>query len=80
MFVCVYLMNRKDVFGIVLFAVILTLFAVIGAMFPLQTVYQTLAGIETPIPVLVIKGGVFVVLAVFAIYFDIKLFGSINEK
>ena len=51
-----------------------------GAMLPLQTVYKMLAGIETQVPVLVFKVGVFVVLAAFALYFDLKLFGSIKEK
>ncbi|MHB1153422.1 MAG: hypothetical protein ACYCWE_07150 [Eubacteriales bacterium] len=80
MFVCLYLLKRKDGLGIVLLAVIFTLCAVMGAMLPLQTVYQTLAEIETPVPVLVIKVGIFVVLAAFAVYFDLKLFRSIKEK
>ena len=73
-FICLYLLNKKDGAGSILLAIILTLCAVMGAMLPMQTIYQIMAGIVIPVPVLIIKVGIFVVLAMFAVYFDIRLF------
>jgi hypothetical protein len=51
---------------------------IIGVMLPFQTLYQTLAGIETPIPVLIIKVGIFVLLAAFATYFNVKYYKNLK--
>jgi len=54
--------------------------AIMGVMLPIQTIVQTLAGIVTPLPVIVIKVGVFVLLAAFAVYFDKKLFDNLENR
>lgn len=76
-FICLHLLKKKDGLGDVLLAVILTLCVVMGVMIPVQSIFQVLAGIELPIQVLVTKVGVFVILAAFATYFDIKLFRGV---
>ena len=65
MFVCLVLLKKRNGLGIVILSIILTLCAVIGIMLPIQTVFQVLAGIAVPIPVLVTKVGIFVLLAAF---------------
>jgi uncharacterized membrane protein len=79
MFLCLYLLKKKDGLGDVVLALALTLCGVMGIMLPIQTAFQLLAGIETPIPVLVTKVGIFVLLAIFATFFNRKLFRGIRE-
>lgn len=78
MFACLYLLKKKNGLGDILLAVILMLCTVIGVMLPAQTVFQVMAGIETPIPVLITKVAIFVVLAVFAFIFNAKLYRKLK--
>jgi len=78
-FICLYMLKKKDGLGDVVLAIILTLCGVMGVMLPVQTFFQIFAGIEIPIPVLVIKVGVFVLLSIFATYFNFKLYRGIRE-
>lgn len=73
-FICLFKLVKHNGFGYVLLSILLTLCITIGVMIPLQTVFQSMAGIETPIPVLITKVGSFVVLSFFAVYFNIKLY------
>jgi len=72
-FVALHLIKKQDGLGDVIIAITLTLCVVMGVMLPIQTAFQLLAGIIIPIPVLVIKVGVFMVLALFAAYFSLKI-------
>lgn len=73
MVITLVLLKRKDALGIVLFEGMLMLCTIIGLMLPVQTAYQLMAGIEIPLPVLIIKVGLFVVLAGFAVGLNINL-------
>ena len=77
-FICLYLLKKKDGMGDVLLAIILNLCSVIGIMLPVQSVFQKLAGIEIPIQALITKLGIFVVLASVALYFNIRLYKNIK--
>ena len=79
MFICLILLKKRNGLGIVILSIVLSLCAIIGVMLPVQTVFQMIAGIEVPIMVLIIKVGMFVLLAAFAVYFNIKLFRSIKK-
>ena len=68
-----YLCKRERFIGYVLLRMILIVCQVIGIMLPVQTIFQMLAGIELPIPALITKVFIFIILAVFALYFDRKL-------
>ncbi|MGG7163559.1 hypothetical protein [Clostridium ihumii] len=76
-FICLFLIKKKDAMGDVLLSIILTLCQSIGIMLPIQTLFQTLAGITVPIPALITKLGIFVILAIFASYFNIKFYKNI---
>ena len=73
MFITYYLCKKEKFIGYVLFRMILTVCLIIGIMLPVQTVFQMLAGIELPIPALITKVFIFIILAVFALYYDRKL-------
>lgn len=75
-FLCLYLLAKRRGMGYVLLTILLTLCAVIGIMLPIQTVFQVSAGINIPVPALVTKMGIFVLLALFAVYFEVRLIKS----
>jgi hypothetical protein len=77
-FICLFLLKKKDGLGDIILTIILRLSEVMGIMLPIQTLYQTLAGIEIPMPALITKVGIFIILAIFAEYFNIKLYQNIN--
>lgn len=70
-FITAYLLvKKKSLLSLLLYRMILVTLKIIGFMLPIQTVVQLLAGIEIPLPELIIKVFLFVVLACLAIYFD----------
>ena len=78
-FICLFLLKKKDGLGDVLLAIILKMCGIIGVMISVATFFQTLGGIELPIPALISKIGIFIILASFATHFDVKLYRSIKE-
>lgn len=79
MFICLHLLKKKNnELGRVLLSILLMVCLIMGVMLPVQTLYQSLAGIELPIQALVTKVGIFVLLAAFAAYFNIRLYKSIE--
>lgn len=77
-FISLYLLRNKNGLGVVILSVLLMTCAIIGIVLPMQTVFQTLAGIDIPLGQLIIKVIIFIVLAMFAFYFLNKLFNSID--
>jgi hypothetical protein len=65
--------------GYILLEILLTVCSIVGIMLPMQTVFQTAAGIETPLPAMITKIASFVVLAIFAVYFNIRFFKNIRD-
>jgi len=78
MFLSYYLIKRNDGFGTILLASMLVLCTVMGVMLPVQSAFQFVANIDIPIPVLIIKVGVFVLLACFSSILSFQLFKSIE--
>lgn len=78
-FICLFLLKKKDGFGDILLAIILKMCEIIGVMISVATLFQTLYGIEVPVPALITKLGIFIVLSAFAAYFNIKLYRNIKE-
>lgn len=75
-FITVYLLiKKKSYISLALYKMILVTLKIIGFMLPIQTLVQLLAGIHIPLPELITKVIVFVMLAIMAIYFD-----SLNKK
>lgn len=76
--ICLFQLKQRNGMGYILLGMLLTICTIIGIMLPIQTVFQVSAGIEIPIPAIVTKAGSFVVLAFFALYFNIKLFKNMK--
>lgn len=80
MFLSYYLIKKNDGFGTILLASMLVLCTVMGVMLPIQSAFQFVANIDIPIPVLIIKVGVFVLLACFSSVLSYQLFKSIEAN
>lgn len=77
-FICLYKLKKRRGTGYILLNMLLTLCIIVGIMLPVQTVFQLSAGIRLTAQSAATKIGSFVVLALFALYFDIKLYKSMD--
>ena len=73
MFITYYLIRHENFMGYVFLRIIFKICMCIGIMLPIQTVFQLLADISTPIPALITKVLIFVVMALFAFYFERRI-------
>jgi hypothetical protein len=78
MFICLYNLSKGNNIGYILLGIILTVLIIVGIMLPMQALFQINAGIEMPIQAVITKIGIFVLLAIIAVYYDIKLFKNIS--
>ncbi len=77
LFLTLYLLKKHIFYGVSLLSMLLSLSMMIGIILPFQTWFQLQSGIDISLPELITKVIVFIVLSVFAIYFNRKLYKSI---
>lgn len=77
-FICLFQLKKRSGIGYVLLESLLTVCSIIGIMLPIQTAFQLIAGISLPIGAIVTKVAIFSVLALFALYFNIKFFKNMK--
>ena len=80
MFICLYNLNKRNNYGYILLGIILNMLLMVGIMVIIQAVFQIMAGINLPIEAIITKVGIFVVLAIVAVYYEIKLFKNIKSN
>jgi len=76
-FICIYNLWKNNDLGYILLGIILMVLTIIAVILPLQSIFQINAGIIIPIEALITKVGIFVALAIIAIYYNFKLFKNI---
>jgi len=76
-FICLYNLSRNNNMGYILLGIILNVLIIVGIMVIIQTLFQKTAGIDLPLEAVITKVGIFVVLAIVAIYYDVRLFKNI---
>jgi hypothetical protein len=76
-FICLYNLIKNNKIGYILLGIILNMLVMVGIMVIFQTIIPIKAGIEMPIGVLITKVGIFVLLAIIGIVYEIKLFKRI---
>jgi len=76
--ICLFELKKRSGIGYILLALLLTVCTVVGIMLPIQTAFQIKAGISLPIVAIVTKIATFIVLAFFALYFNIKFYRNIK--
>jgi hypothetical protein len=79
-FICMHNLSKQNDFGYILLGIILNTLVLVGIMVINQTIFQSIAGIEIPINAIISKIGIFVLLALIAIYYEIKLFRNITTS
>ena len=69
-FISLILLKKKDSFGLVLYAILLQSIIVVAVMMITQSAVQFASGAEIPLPALVSKSLIFVILGLFALALD----------
>ena len=80
MFICMYNLSKQNDFGYILLGIILNTLVLVGILVINQTIFQSIAGIEVPIGAIITKVGIFAILGIIAIYYEIKLFRKIKDS
>lgn len=75
--ICLFQLKKRSAMEYILLGLLLTLCIIIGIMLPIQTAFQLMAGLYLPIGAIVTKVAIFIILAIFALYFEIKFFKNI---
>lgn len=73
MFLTYYLVKAGSFMGYVLMRMLFKVCMCVGVMLPIQSVFQLMAGISIPVPALITKILIFVLLAAFAAFFEYRL-------
>jgi hypothetical protein len=76
-FICLYNLCKGKNTGYILLGIILNMLVMVGIMVIFQTIIPIRAGIDMPLGAIITKVGIFVILALVAIYYEIKLFKNI---
>ena len=79
-FISIYLLSKKDSLGTIMMAVIMKLGMVIGVMMITQSACQVVSNADMPIGAVITKAGSFVVLSIFAYYFNNRMYKEISEN
>lgn len=78
LFLSLYLLKKHTFYGICLLSMLLHLSMLIGVILPAQTWFQMQSGIEIPLPELITKVFIFMLLSFFAFYFNRKIVKAIQ--
>ncbi|MBK1813141.1 hypothetical protein JHL18_21195 [Clostridium sp. YIM B02505] len=76
--ICLSELKKRSSVGYILLPLLLTVCTIVGIMLPIQTIFQIKVGISLPIGAIVTKIGTFIVLALFALYFNLKFYKNIR--
>lgn len=77
-FICLYNLTKFKSIGYILLAIILQMIIIVGIMVIIQAVFQIMAGIDLPIGVFITKIGIFVLMALVAIFYNLKLIKNLQ--
>ena len=79
-FISLILMKKNDSFGVVLYAILLQSIIVVAVMMITQSAVQFASGVEIPLPALISKSIIFVILGLFAIALDRRRINQNENK
>lgn len=71
-------LKKRSSIGYILIPLLLTVCTVVGIMIPIQTAFQIRGGLSLPIGAIVTKMATFIVLALFALYLNIKFYRNMK--
>ena len=73
-----FLMKIQDPLGVILYAVLLNAIIVVAVMMITQSAVQFASGVEIPLPALISKSLIFVLLGLIAVGLDRRLYRNIK--
>lgn len=73
MFITLFLVKQEKFTGYVLLRMVLKVCMGIGIILPFQTIFQVMSGISIPIPAIITKVLLFIIMALFAAFFEYRL-------
>jgi len=76
-FICLYNLFKKNDIGYILLGIILTILIIIAIILPVQTFFQLSVGIDLSLDEIITEFGISVILAIVAMFYNVKLFRSI---
>lgn len=76
--ICLFQLKKRSAIGYILLELLLTVCIIIGVMLPIQTAFQIIAGISLPIAAIITKVAIFIILALLALYFNIRFFKNMK--
>lgn len=72
-FIALFLMKKNDSLGVVIYKILLQSIIVVAVMMITQSALQAASGVEIPLPALISKSVIFVVLGIVAVFLDRKM-------
>ena len=78
-FICLYLLKKRNSFGVVLLSVLLIGIIVVGILVIFQTAVQLVSGVDLPISAIITKSAIFTLLGIYAAILARKLYKTIKE-
>jgi uncharacterized membrane protein len=78
-FICLYHLIKREQIGYILLGIILNMILFVGIMVIVQALFQIKAEIDLPVEAIITKVGTFVVLAITAIYYEVRVFRNLKE-
>lgn len=78
--ICLNQLRKRRGLGYILLPLLLTICTFVGIMTPFQTVFQLKSEITLPIEAIVTKVAIFIVLAFFSLYLEIRYFRNIKAS
>lgn len=79
-FICLYLLKKRNPMGVILLSVLIIGITVVGAMMIFQTGVQIISEIDVPVPALITKSLIFLLLGIYALILGRKLYKSTGES
>ena len=79
-FICLYNLSNGNNIGYILLGIILNMLIMTGIMVIFQTTVPVKVGIELSVGAIITKVGIFIVLAIAGIFYEIKLYKRIQNS
>lgn len=77
-FMALYLMKKRNSLGIVIYSILLQMIIGVAIMMITQSIVQNASGVDIPLPALISKAGIFVVLGIIARLLNKRLYKKIS--
>jgi len=78
-FIAIYLLRKNHPMGTTIYAILLQSIIVVAVMMITQSAFQYLSGVDLPLPALISKSMIFVILGLISLFLDKKLYKTLKK-